>query len=52
MVLNELSENYRISQLPSQAVKISEKVIADTANVGSWAKRFGFKIVNVAIENI
>ncbi|SEF91230.1 Membrane protease subunit, stomatin/prohibitin family, contains C-terminal Zn-ribbon domain [Eubacterium ruminantium] len=50
--LNSLSSEYRISQLPSQANKISQIVAGDSYNAGTWEERFGFKIVKVAIENI
>lgn len=52
VALNSLSSEFRISQLPSQAQAISQRVSADDLNAGSWPDRFGFKIVKVAIENI
>ena len=52
VALNDLSTNYRISQLPGQAVEISKRISADSYNAGSWEERFGFKIIKVAIENI
>ena len=52
VALNSLSSTYRISQLPSQATSIATIVANDAHNAGTWEERFGFKIVQVAIENI
>lgn len=52
VALNSLSNTYRISQLPSQATAIAKIVANDSYNAGTWEDRFGFKIVQVAIENI
>lgn len=52
VALNSLSENYRISQLPSQANNIAQIVKDDSVNAGTWPDRFGFTIVQVAVENI
>ena len=52
VALNSLSESYRISQLPSQATEIAKLVSNDSDNAGTWEERFGFKIIQVAIENI
>ena len=52
VALNSLSNQYRISQLPSQATAIAKIVANDAYNAGTWEDRFGFKIVQVAIENI
>jgi membrane protease subunit (stomatin/prohibitin family) len=52
VALNLLSNTYRISQLPSQATAIAKIVANDANNAGTWEDRFGFKIVQVAIENI
>lgn len=52
VVLNSLSGEYRISQLPAHANEISELIINDSKNAGTWAERFGFEIQRVAIENI
>ncbi|MFA1643693.1 SPFH domain-containing protein [Chryseomicrobium imtechense] len=52
VVLNSLSNTYRISQLPSQANTISNMVAKDSTNAGTWGERFGFEIVKVSIENI
>ncbi len=52
VVLNSLSEKYRISQLPAHANEISELIIHDEHNAGTWLERFGFELGKVAIENI
>ncbi len=52
VALNSLSNTYRISQLPSQANEIAKIVANDEQNAGTWEDRFGFRIVQVAIENI
>lgn len=52
VALNSMSDTYRISQLPSQANVLSETIINDKHNAGTWIDRFGFTIVQVAIENI
>ncbi len=52
VALNSLSTTYRISQLPSQANLIAEKIALDNTNAGTWKERFGFDIVKVGIENI
>lgn len=52
VALNSLSDTYRISQLPSQATAIANIITHDANNAGTWEERFGFRIVQVAIENI
>ncbi len=52
VALNSLSTTYRISQLPSQANEITEKISMDTSNAGTWKERFGFELVMIGIENI
>ncbi len=52
VALNSMSNSYRISQLPSQANTLSNIVAKDSQNAGSWLERFGFSIIQVAIENI
>lgn len=52
VALNSMSDTYRISQLPSQGNTIAHIVMNDSNNVGTWPERFGFSIVQVAIENI
>jgi len=52
VALNSLSTSFRISQLPSQSNAISQAVKNDGLNAGTWAERFGFSIVQVAVENI
>lgn len=50
--INSLSKTHRISELPSKSNEISEIVVNDAKNAGSWEERFGFKIVSVALETI
>lgn len=52
VALNSLSNNYRISQLPSHANEISQQIAQSKLNAGTWKERFGFEIVQVSIENI
>lgn len=52
VALNSLSTNYRISQLPSLANEIALKIAGDNSNAGAWEERFGFKVIQVGIENI
>lgn len=52
VALNSLSSTYRISQLPSQGNAISNMIVHDSDNAGTWGERFGFEIVKVSIENI
>lgn len=50
--LNRMSEEFRISQLPSQVNELSAKIASDSGNAGTWLSRFGFEVTKVAIENI
>ena len=50
--VNGLSAEYRISQLPSQASAVCQKILAEEDNAGTWEARFGLKLISVAIENI
>lgn len=50
--VNSLSETYRISQLPSQTNEIAASIASEDENAGTWPKRFGLRLVSVAIENI
>ena len=50
--LNTLSNQYRISQLPSHSFEINEAIKKDSNHVGTWGERFGFELSNVAIENL
>jgi len=50
--LNSLSSQFRISQLPAQSNSIAQTIINDEYNAGTWEKRFGIRIIQVAIENI
>lgn len=52
VVLNSLSTEYRISQLPSQAGKIADQIRLEGENAGTWKERFGIELCGVAIENI
>jgi membrane protease subunit (stomatin/prohibitin family) len=52
VALNSLSTTYRISQLPSQANEIAQKISVDSSNAGTWQERFGITIVKVGIQNI
>lgn len=52
VALNGLSDRYRISQLPSKANEVAAAIINDGQNAGTWPERFGFTIVQAAIENI
>lgn len=50
--VNALSETHRISQLPSQARAIAQRIAEEDDNAGTWEQRFGLKLVSIAIENI
>lgn len=50
--VNSLSQSYRISQLASQTKAIASAIASEDDNAGSWERRFGLKLVSVAIENI
>ena len=52
VALNALSASYRISQIPSQANEVAAIISAEKTNAGAWKERFGFQIVQIAIENI
>lgn len=52
VALNEMSKEYRLSELPSQSKLLCQKLVEDKDNAGTWEDRFGFKIVKVAIEHI
>ena len=52
VVLNNMSNDYRISQLPSCANVISQYLSEDMFNAGSWNERFGFEVAKVAVEHI
>lgn len=49
---NALSEQFRVSQLPSQTNAIAEAISQQTTNAGTWEARFGLKLRGIAIENI
>lgn len=50
--VGNMSSNYRISALPSQANEIANIISSDPNNAGSWEDRFGIVIRKVSIENI
>ena len=52
VALNSLSSKFRISQLTSCANEISSVITNSSLNAGTWGDRFGFKLIQVSIENI
>lgn len=50
--LNSLSSRYRISELPAASKEIVTAIHSDKDNAGSWESRFGFKLVNIGIDQI
>ena len=52
VVLNSLSTEYRISQLPSQDGRIADQIRSENENAGTWRQRFGIELCGIAIENI
>lgn len=52
VAINSLSNQCRISQLPSMSDEIANRIRNDNNNAGTWEKRFGIKIIQVCIENI
>ena len=52
VALNKLSDKCRISKIHSHENELSQQIINDSFNAGTWKERFGFEIVKVAIENI
>ena len=50
--INSLSDRFSISQLPAQAGIIAEQIRNNRFGAGTWSERFGFELVNVAINNI
>ncbi|HEP1794849.1 TPA: SPFH domain-containing protein [Streptococcus suis] len=52
VAVTSLSDQFRISQLPTKSMAIAEAIEKDDYNAGTWLERFGLKIVKVAIENI
>lgn len=51
-ILNEMSNEYKLSELPAKVKYICELMKNEKDNVGSWEERFGLKIVNIAVEHI
>lgn len=49
---NSLSGEYRISQLPSQADAIMDSIRGQSSNAGSWDRRYGLRLTDIAIESI
>lgn len=47
-----LSKEHRISELPAHANEITNNIINDQQNAGSWDNRFGFSLTKIGIENI
>ena len=47
-----MSSKFRISQLTSCANEISSVITNSSLNAGTWGDRFGFKLIQVSIENI
>ena len=52
VALNSLSNEYRISELPSQANVIAQAIAADEGNAGTWESRFGIHLAGIGIESI
>ncbi|MFY9263761.1 MAG: SPFH domain-containing protein [Actinomycetaceae bacterium] len=52
VALNSLSGEYRISQLPSQMNVVTDQIKKSLAHNRSWGARWGFELVEVAIESI
>ena len=51
-VLNAMSYEYKLSELPSKSLMIYNLLKDDKEHVGSWEERFGFKVVSIALEHI
>lgn len=52
VALNSLSNEYRISALPSQANAIALAISEDATNAGTWESRFGIHLAGIGIESI
>lgn len=52
VALNSLSNEYRISALPSQANAIALAISEDPTNAGTWESRFGIHLAGIGIESI
>lgn len=52
VALNSLSTEYRISELPSQAAQVAQRISSDSNQGTNWVQRFGLEVVGVGIENI
>ena len=51
-VVNSLSEQYRVSELPSRTGAIAELIADDGSALGAWITRYGLDVVQVGIESI
>ena len=52
VAVNALSQTCRISRLPSRADDIVRAISREPTNAGSWERRFGLRLVSIAVENI
>lgn len=52
VALNSLSDEYRISQLPSLAHELVEVLTTTDRGTGTWRARFGLELVGVGVESI
>lgn len=52
MATNQLSGQYRISQLPGQADAIVDCIKSQGSHAGSWNERYGLQLTSIAIEDI
>ncbi|MDO5335655.1 MAG: SPFH domain-containing protein [Coriobacteriia bacterium] len=50
--VNQLSAEYRISQLPGLTNEIAQVIATEKKNAGTWPERYGLALASVAIENI
>lgn len=50
--ISSLSTKHRISHLPAKLNELNLEIKNDKTSVGSWKERFGFEIINIAIESI
>lgn len=49
---NQLSSEYRLSQLPGQADAILQCIREEGAHAGTWDERYGLCLTDIALENI
>ncbi|WP_225049348.1 SPFH domain-containing protein [Lacticaseibacillus kribbianus] len=50
--LASLSAQYRISDLPAKGSAITQAILNDPQNTGTWPARFGFTLTSIALEAI